>query len=115
MRPRYFAALVGLESGEVHTFERLFHFRTLGEAVEWVLKMNAKETFDPPLTRWYLAEIPTEIEYVSGIPRWFTWLVHKWKLQGCKKVGHVKNLPIYRSCSNCGLVLDKEIQWVLQP
>lgn len=42
-----------------------------------------------------------KIEYVDGVPRWFTWLLHKWTYYThCKRRGHT--LTAWQSCNRCG-------------
>jgi primosomal protein N' len=44
-----------------------------------------------------------KIEYVNGVPRWFTRLHHRMTVRRCHKLGH--QLSFYRSCDHCGQLL----------
>lgn len=101
-KPRYRAVLIGLESGHKHSMESLFSFRTMHEAIIWAAEMNEKDRYsDLGLTKWAVEEIPEKIQYVDGIPRWFTWLHHWYEyFIFCRRSGHTTTQ--WDSCDRCG-------------
>lgn len=50
--------------------------------------------------------LPRDVEYPTGVPRWFTYLAHRWCRRRCAKVGHT--ITIWNSCNHCGQKLGAE-------